>query len=378
MGVVALYIVTFVFVLPSKCSLLGYSLYFVDNDAGLEISRSNKLRLEDAIEYLNNRPSDIEGRKRASRHICVAVLTTKRALYNGYLIQTVAKLAKETENSTLRFDWNVFNSAVPPEENSEVVELKKFELGFSFDMHDPVKHRPLQLMDGYDKHRLDQIEALEKCNNWKQYEYALILEDDAFAGNNFAPIFEHIIKKLPRDDSVGYIKLYHPEKWLGYGYDTKLELFVIVTATFLAYLCSGVLLAPAKDITLHKLAKVTILSILLCGYTVAFCYAFSRQHLLELLKSWSYSHFFVDAPGCCTSAVLYPTWVLTEFIKHLKTNVVCNQSYPIDLVPYDYFKSKRLDRLQVLPNMFYHIGFISSLGATKNPNEFFHLHPATF
>lgn len=386
-GIAALYIYTFVFLMPSRCKRLGYSSYFLDNDAVVPELKTQALeRLRDSMEYLENRPINNPrriGKQGDERHeagprICISILTTKRQSEAKYLIQTVAKLVKETMNSSLVYDLNIVNAEVPPEDNEDVMKLQELGLGHISNAHLGKPSEVLLSMERYDKHRLDLIEALKICNDIKKYNYALVLEDDAFAGRNFANVLDYVVKRFHQDNTLGFVKLYHPEKWQGFGYDTKLELCLITLTSFLVLFGFCFFVFGKTDITVKSLAKMVLVTVLLCGYIMCFVYTFSRQHLLEFLKFSKYLHFIVNAPGCCTSAVLYPTQVLQDFITYLETKVICSSDYPIDLVPYDYFKSKGLDTLQVIPNLFHHIGYISSVSSPKNPREFFHLFPVTF
>ena len=382
-GIAALYIGTFAFVLPIKCKGLGHSAYFDIDDAEKEINRQNHVRLTHSLHYLNihrNFNEISEKRGRRGIRICASILTTKRYVENGYLFQTVAKLAKEIKNSRFNFDLTILNADIPPEVNRDFMKLKKFYAGPEFVSHNTTMQRFLLNRDKYDKHRLDVIEALRVCDSEERYDYALLLEDDAFAGDDFANMLDYVIGRLPKDGSFGYVKLYHPEKWQGFGNDTILEVVLIAVLSFLGFFGLGILLIGTNNFDNVKTIAVNILiSVLLMCYVLAFCYTFSRQHLLEIFKLWRYTHFIVDASSCCTSAVLYPTRVLFEYIHFLETEVSCNQSYAIDLVPYDYFKSKGLDRLQVIPNLFFHIGYASSVdSAHKLPWGFFHLFQIQF
>ena len=386
MLIVALYMCTFIVILPIKCRYLGFSSYFLSDNADDEIKRQNKVRWEQSLEYLKTHQNEFGGqdvanekKEKAHLHICTSILTTKRYFPNGYLIQTVAKLAKETKKSRFKFDLKIVNAGIPPEENKEVIRLKEFGFGTEVLARGGKSYEFLLSMNNYEKHRLDLIEALKICDDVERYKYSLVLEDDAFASSNFASVFDYIVDRLPEDDSVGFVKLYHPEKWQGFGYDTKLELFIITCVSFVLFFGNGLLIVGVKDISVKTLFAIFLATVLLCGYVLTFCYTFSRQHLIELFKFWKRTHFITNSPGCCTSAVLYRTSMLSEFIKFLEKEVTCNHSYPIDLVPYDYCKNRGLDRLQVIPSLFFHIGYFSSVqSGTKTVSEFFHLYPAQF
>ena len=381
-GVVALYLCTFVFIMPNKCKGLGYSSYFVDNGAEEEIWRQNSLRLKQSLDYLKARKNfgDTSRKvRKADARICVSILTTNRYIESGYLTQTIAKFLKEIRNSSYEFDVKVVNAKIPPNIHKEAMKLGELNAMFELISYERGAQEHLQKLDKYEKHRFDLIKALKICDNDKRYGYALLLEDDAFAGHHFAYMLENVVERLPNDNSFGYVKLYHPEKWQGFGYDTKLELVLIAVFSFLGFFGAGIFFLGTKHITLGKIAVALFFTALLTGYVLAFCYTFSRQHLLEFFKFWRFTHFIVNAPGCCTSAVLYPIKVLPQFINFLETETRCSLNYPVDLVPYDYFKSRGLDRLQVVPNLFYHIGYFSSIeNSNKNAREFFHLFPIEF
>ena len=368
--------------MPYKCKGLGYSSYFEENGAEEEIWRQNSVRLKQSLDYMKARKNFVEASERvrkADLRICVSILTTNRYIESGYLTQTVAKFLKEIRNSSYEFDIKVVNAEIPPNINKEAIKLRELNAMFELMSYESGAQEHLKKVDRYEKHRFDLIKALKICDDEKKYKYALLLEDDAFAGQNFAYMFENVVERLQNDNSFGYVKLYHPEKWQGFGYDTKFELVLIAVFSFMGFFGTGIFFLGTKNITLGKFAVTLFFAALLTCYALAFCYTFSRQHLLEFFKFWRYTHFLVNAPGCCTSAVLYPIKVFPEFINFLETETRCSYDYPVDLVPYDYFKARGLARLQVIPSLFYHIGYFSSIeNSNKNPREFFHLFPMDF
>ena len=387
-GFVPLSINIFVFILPWTCRELGYSSFYTDINSKEKIERQNEIRYADSMDYLKAHKieADLSHVLQQSRQgnedqvkICTAILSTRRFGSPGYLIQTVAKLLKEVKHSskTFDFEFKVFNAEYPLENNNDVSLLRRLELSdvqiLQISEEGPYLH--LEMIDEYDKHRLDLIEALKVCNDEK-YDFAMVLEDDAFSVDQFASRLESLINKLQKDDSIGYVKLYHPEKWQGFGQDTKREIFLIGTVCFILSSACLWFFIGSRFRTMQTSLEVLLFSSLATMFVIIFCYTFSRQHLLELVQYHTKFHFFVDAPGCCTSAVLYRTKELDGFISYLENDVVCTKDFPVDLIPDIYFRKVGLKCLQIIPNLFFHIGYYSSVQrATKDPKEFFHLYP---
>eukprot|EP00112_Aurelia_sp_Birch-Aquarium-sp1_P015356 Seg3398.5 transcript_id=Seg3398.5/GoldUCD/mRNA.D3Y31 product="Transmembrane protein 246" pseudo=true protein_id=Seg3398.5/GoldUCD/D3Y31 len=388
-GFVPLSVNIFVFILPWTCSELGFSSFYTEINSKEKIERQNEIRYEDSTNYLQTHKIEADVSRVLQQFrfanddqvkICISILSTYRVGSPGYLIQTVAKLLKEVEHSskTLNFEFKVFNAEYPAENNNDVSLLRRLELSNVQILQRSEDGPFLEAIDEYDKHRLDLIEALKVCND-KKYDFAMVLEDDAFSVGQFASRFENLINKLQKDDSIGYVKLYHPEKWQGFGQDTKREIILIGAVSFLLSSACLWFFIGSRFRTIQTSLEVLLFSTLTTTFVIIFCYTFSRQHLLEFLQYHTKFHFIVDAPGCCTSAVLYRTKDLNGFIRYLENDVICSKDLAVDLIPDIYFGKIGLKCLQIIPNLFFHIGFHSSVQrATKDPKEFFHLYPPKF
>eukprot|EP00795_Rhopilema_esculentum_P015207 gene15207-6410_t len=374
-----LYISTFSIIMPLICRELGYSSFFASDRLQEKVDLRNKERLEASLNFLGKyaKSNGVVGglrKRKAGLKICVAILSKSRSNSPGYLIQTFSKLVKETYNLTSYFNLNVINAEFPPELNKDAVKLQSFDIGNYYIAHKDNQRAYLEELDPYDKHRVDLIEALSVCNS-RAYHFALVLEDDAFAGENFGLVFDYLFQSFYKDVSLGYVKLYHPEKWQGFGYDTKLELSCVVVVTVTLVTTILLSIAGRANWSLRQIFQGLVLLLLISAYVLIFVYTFSRQHILETLKFSKFTHFIVNGPGCCTSAMLYPTRVLDELISFLRTGLVCSRNNPIDIALANYFESNGKNRLLVVPNLFYHIGYYSSVSGAKDPREFFHLYP---
>ena len=220
-GIMCLYAVTFLVVLPLLCEDLGFSWYFISSGALKRTWKQNKEHTETAMNYLLSQAVDKGGvkygefpkqyshnktTKREQFRICIVIPTVSREKNLHYLIQVVAKYLKEldtkkelslaTKAETKRYiyELNVFNADQPAMRNKDVPILKNMttvsvvdrSVGLLSDSFDA------PTSDVFYKEKVDYQSALEVCSK-SDTDYILISEDDSFPSDNFFIKLEYIL-----------------------------------------------------------------------------------------------------------------------------------------------------------------------------------------
>ena len=319
--------------------------------------------------------------------ICIAIPSVSREKNLHYLIQGVAKYLKEldakerlsltAEDRTKRYiyELNVFNADYSPLRNKDAVIIKNLTnvnvtdrsvFSDSFDIH---------THDIFYKEKVDYLSALEVCSK-SNPDYILISEDDSFPSDNFLSKLEYILDNTQfKSTDWALVKLFYPERWKGYGWDGTL--WEIIIGGTIGGICLFMIFTHAelhtKCLSILTVARHVIVLVFLGIYCGLVLWSIGRQHWLEFFKLSKYTHFVFDAPGCCTPAILYPRFITNDLLKYLR-QIQCSKDFPIDIAIDVFAIERRLKRLLVMPNLFYHIGFHSSL---KGDNRW-HLHEFQF
>ncbi len=105
-------------------------------------------------------------------------------------------------------------------------------------------------------------------------------------------------------------------------------------------------------------------------YFVLLAMLIGRQYLLELRRLSPYLYSVAPSAGCCTPSVLYPTEVVAVLMNYLK-QVKCTAKFGVDLAVDNFILENGYQRFSVTPNLFKHIGYVSTLkGKARKPEQF--------
>ena len=368
MPILCLYLVVAIFVVPFIGQHLAFSVFYrstpdADRDKNLA---ENSERLLAAERTLLSFKQSLYKTKQLNKHtthilhpqFCFVIVSVSRPAKVHFLTQVVAALLPQLQESESVF--TVYNAE--GFSHLEAMELANCTV--------PVmtKEGSKQFKNLFDREKEDYVYALEWCKK-KRARYTVILEDDALPPTDFMSRLRFVLKNRNtlQNRNWAFLKLYYPEKWQGWSNERVLELimtsiFVGVILTIFAYIVELILLGNSQNVLIRFL-----LSCILALYMLL---TLGRPHWLALRKITPYLSFVVTAPGCCTPAVLYPQDHLTNIIDYLH-QTECTPSFPIDLALDKFAGDRELDKYLVVPNLFKHIGFVSTLGKSwKDPLEF--------
>lgn len=369
------------FLMPRLCQNLAFSFFYRPPSSSIslnEIEKANTLRTQRAQEYLSehNFKHLFDYSFLNHTHFCFVILTSIRRTKPHYITQTTARLVQQLEDIS-NYTFSVYNAGGTA--HTEARELS---------LHVPVYAeritKPYLKRNEYDREKQDYVSALKWCLR-KNSTYNIVLQDDAFPDKSFAGKLDFILRLSLRDGegkSWGLMKLFYPEKYQGWGdhpsYVGELMVIVLVLSLLLFLLTSLILPGPINWYNWTVNRAVFYWRILISVSLVLFLVlSLGRAHWEELRKLSPYFLSIVEARGCCIPAVLYPHSHLQSLVAFLDS-IHCNNTLPVDLAIDEWVEKENLRKLLAVPNLFNHIGFISSLSkGTKNLKEFHLLFPPT-
>ncbi len=226
---------------------------------------------------------------------------------------------------------------------------------------------------------LDYAFCLESTLKLSSPKYLLVLEDDAVAFKgifeNIFYILDHRIEHQILHDSVtvetnrwGWIKLYYPELWAGFGFEeSKFQelIAIIIFGAGAFYLLALALINPRPHF-------IFMLSFSIVGaiYVLLVVLVMTRQTFLELRRLHSFFYRISPDRGCCTPAVLYSSKWITEIVKYLRSSACQRCHLGVDLALSDFAEQNNLTCYLVEPSLVRHIGMHSTLTSNKDPRSF--------
>ncbi|XP_066280060.1 post-GPI attachment to proteins factor 4-like [Branchiostoma lanceolatum] len=394
--VYAIYALTFLILLPILCNELPYSKYYTHDrskrreEDARRVEAENQERVAAAKFYLKqNGPYSRTFRqlrhrleRKSKPELVITVVTVARKSGGEsrpgpqYLTQVVAKFAELlTQQENVVFQ--VCNVNTPPEGHREAVYLSRYVPVISRNSSSAEPVPTSAHIHKFEKEKQDYVFCMERSLEL-QPDHILMIQDDAVPRTDFFPVFQHLLKynvegKIvsgdlqPNPEKWAFWKLYYPERWQGYGNEEKLLLELICSGLiggglFVALNCGG--------FTERDSRRRTMVFVLGFFYAVLLCLAIGRQYLIELRRLSVHTYAVVDAPDCCIPAVLYSPEQAAAIVQYLKGQT-CSSLLPIDLALDNYVHSSGLKQYLVEPNLFHHIGIVSTLHAgIKNPVDF--------
>ncbi|XP_077868431.1 GPI-N-acetylgalactosamine transferase PGAP4-like [Saccoglossus kowalevskii] len=403
-----LYAVTFVVVLPVFYYDQTFSFYYklrrLDNSLIFkQLIEKRYLETQSAMEYFvnstDNNKGPLTGLSKEKPYtpptpwIVVGIVTVKREVKDKkyksfqpkYVIETAARLVQvlETANGELRSRIKIFicNAEVIPEDNEAAAYLSAYI---------PTIKRTggkanTPNIDAHKREQLDYSFCLRRMAEFGS-QYTLILQDDVLVHWNFFQTLNHILTykieyKYERgdlikqnNDNLAFIKLYYPEKWLGYswGFPQLLELFALAClgGPLLAYIYGSIF---DKCNTTDKCGtRILILGIFML-YVILVAESIGRSNLMLIRRIDPNLYYTQSAPRCCMPAQMYTRHNIYKFIEFLESaDLKCSKKYPLDIAIAEFSETSNMDAVLVLPSMVDHIGTFSTLNTKpKNPQTYF-------
>ena len=378
---VSLWLVVIFIIMPRVCQDLSFSIYYKQNRYIYQnLAHANDKRADEASTFLKTHDNKFlfDCMNITKMKFCFTIITAKRPKAPCYLTQTVARLVKQLQHIR-SYTFVVYNAG--GFEHTEAIELSKIVPVIT---NTTKMNGAYSRSDRYQKEKVDYSSALKWCLT-KDAEYNIIIEDDAIADNNFISKLQFILNYCLSDKtgkSWVFMKLFYPEKFQGWGNHPSsiVELILAVSLFSVVIILLSALILPGPlgiDLNPFKIhIKYTFYwRVLVTTVAVLYIILFGRAHWEELRKLSPLMTSVVDARGCCTPAVLYPQMHFKELIQYLDS-IQCSSSLPLDIALDQFVKEKRLRKFLVIPNLFTHIGMISSLPkGFKSASEFGLLFP---
>lgn len=358
------------------------------------VDQLNSARLTDALQYIRtlNASHSQSFYKKTNRaqpklDLVVSIPTVSRSGHSklGYLTQTAVmfdRLLKKDNHFGGKMMF-ICNTDQTPNAHWDAAILKDYLpytqlFGSSTSEGVPLLENVSNYRKGhankYAQETSDYMFCLETALRYKS-KYILMAEDDALPREELLTTLYYLLRKqegLSSSEETRkrrpffLIKLYYPERWLGYAneFPRIVELVGIVAfgwglfALLFSFCwrrtyCETVIVATLGG------ACFLLLSLLL-----------GRQKIMELRRISSHLYLVRTAPDCCTPAILYRTGSVNKLINYLSQGTY-DSTRPLDIAIAEYSRASNQSSLYMEPNLFRHIGMYSSLGkGPKDPSYF--------
>ena len=393
-----LYFITFIILLPWICSDWPYSIYFSSSWKQEELAKIALSRNEERLQMADNYIARLDFAATLKNYeemlnvddvdIAIGVITVRRQYRKddiGYLTQVMARMDKIFQKDEMFGKKALFicNVHAGPSKHHEAERLGLyFPVSTRFPEGDPAS----VIMEHFEKEKQDYMYCLEEGMNYRP-RYVMLVEDDALPGYNMLAVLRHALesyieKRWRSGDQVdqhktwAYLKLYFPEKWQGYASELHPLSELLTLGTIGGIICLLVLqLCPCRNGRSKYRVFMRYRSMafgLGAVYIILFAMFVGRPYMLKMRMISPVLYNVIKAPGCCTQSILYPAYVIPDLLDHLH-NVKCTASMPVDLAIDDFVSVKSSKRYLIEPNLFTHIGYISSIkGPSPDPALFIH------
>ena len=384
----SVYIVTFAIVLPVICNDWAYSYYYFRgwSSSGMEkrAANLNSYHAAKAMKYIGilNASQSLLVSKSSSRanvDLAVGIVTIPRShppYRLNYLTQTFVALHQSISKDTVNlkrkilFMCNTFPGPGYHGELGRFTSLVTIYNKYSKENASAVK------MNRFEKEKEDYVYCLNVALTYKP-KYVLIIEDDALAINRLFEVVYHVLMNLVEKKFSGgdlnhnveewaYLKLFYPNRWKGYGFETIPLLELLSIGLIGGSLCVLVGFKWSRKDDIPLLPHFVVGSI----YFILVAFLIGRPYVIEWRRISKYTYTVVQAPDCCSPAILYAADKARKMSAYLKT-VRCSSKYPIDYAMDEFAKRYSYRKYLIEPNVFQHIGMYSSIKTkSKYPEQF--------
>lgn len=398
----ALYLLTFCVILPLCCQHLrhtAYERFFSRNETSEKerLIRENKARYNYSMDILKRFGSSaiekdhepmMNFRKALSMKrtavltnfteresgaytngIAISIITTarNRQMQDNYkpyyLIQTVAYFLRLIHENDLKFPvyLSICNVDTHPSSHIDLQQLPKWLPVFQRFESDVNNY--FSYDDLLNKEKEDYVFCLEKTME-QNLSYSLVVEDDALPHSDLISVLttkfvQNNFRDLKHSSDILFVKLYHPERLLGY---ISFEWERIPELLSLALLLTLLLIhVYSKWRTVDKTSR-KVLYLLLFIYTASLLLAIGRQNLLPFRRISKYLYEMTPAPSCCTPAMLYPRAGGKVVLEYLRT-IRCKRGFGKDMALDKLVRERGHTTRFIQPNLFQHIGLFSAIRA---------------
>lgn len=349
-----------------------------------EIMTNNDERIVESKHYLSSLNQSSFGTNLRevpdSVYIALTVVTVSRNRHQTdnykpqYLTQVMARILRLLENSEsngLYHKVKVTVCNVDPDVRSywEAQELMKL-----VEVVNRFSTLSLPLIDLVEKEKQDYVFCLNTSLSFDP-DYVLLIEDDALPHDDFFVILERMLhdyiehksqrgESILNKEDITYVKLYHPDKILGY-FDGELEYRLpelLSIGLLVGSLLTGIYRMVCCIQRQLPVKSVLKLWVIFSMYTICICVTVGRQHMILELRHalGSYGYVLTSAPECCTPAMLFPK-AGAQRVVNLLHPIKCHLRFGKDLALEQLRRQHHLKAYLLQPNLVSHIGMFSLL-----------------
>ena len=313
----------------------------------------NTVRVERAKEYFEQVHDD--GEKRGEKvDIVICIVSVNRVgdkdFQPRYLLQSAAAFHRETRSPGNFLAAELIICDVDAKEYAEAENLSSL-LPLVVRRQQQPAPPGLTLME---KEKQDYLFCLQSATTMYNATHVLMVEDDVLPVPGLLNTLHQMFARRSLTN-VGFIKLYHPERLLGYLNPEPHRWFEWVGLASLLTLIYHFTCRPTLPTTsimfFHTILVMAMLELI------------GRQTFLWLLPHNS----LVPAPNCCTPANIYPATTIHRVMDWLE-GVTCMPGYAKDYALVDMISKTDLQALYLQPSLVQHVGVYSSLHRTVNIN----------
>ncbi|GAB1598902.1 transmembrane protein 246-like, partial [Argonauta hians] len=394
---VVLYSSTFLILLPVLCHKLPFSVYYMtgytdtadgiskfnaENDKRLNFANGFLKTVFTKMEHLPNSPwvtsdfipevtySPFENLK-SKVDIAITIISVSRNRHKfdsyepRYLTQVVGQylqLFQNSESHRKNIKLSLCNVDSQPESYHEIHDLSSFIPTFQRYPDSSAATKNI-----FEKEKQDYVYCLNASLTWKP-SYVLLVEDDSLPYNDMLHVLYNTIDYINDIDNhhgsyqhfpdQWYLKLYHPDRLLGYW---SLEVERIPELISLTLVFGLSLLLFYRYIELKSIfININVSWFLLSLYFLLLFIAIGRQNLLEVRRLSKHFYMLTPSPSCCTPAILYTNTTAKAVIKYL-SDVHCKKHFAKDMALEQMRSVTNMKAYLLQPNLFKHIGLYSSL-----------------
>lgn len=351
-GLVVLFISTFVIVLPVLCSTWRHSVYYRGDDG----ESSFVERDDSSASYLAGLTANDNGVDDKRVFLLVTIVTVRREGQH-YLSRVVGRLHqllsidRDNDHQVRVLICNVDSS---PELHREAVQLERIYPVVDRFGNRRERTATTQKLSGnlMDQEKEDYVFCLNASRQQIfKADYILVLEDDAVPLDDLLPVTRRFIDYLNvRRPDFFYVKLYHPERLQGYWQPEPWRIAEWLAVSVLSVFC----------LTLCLPLRRRFFWII---YFMALVECMGRTHWIQLRRLIGPTGYnLLAATECCTPAMLFSRQSAKVASTYL-SSITCRRGYAKDTALYHYVRQSqgRLEAFVVEPNLVQHIGLVSTL-----------------
>lgn len=287
--------------------------------------------------------------------LSIVVVTSRRVVGTqtlGYLTRSVAALSRVARGTSWPTTKQLFICDVNPGPAAHV-EADRLRQYFHVHVRFPNASASAAILDPFEKEKQDYAFCLQEALHFTT-NYVLVVEDDAVARENLFRVLAHILHT--RTHSWSHLKLYYPERWQGFSTDirTVLELTAVFGITYVIW-------TVVLYVGWHKQRKSFRHSVTGGVLVVLMALSVGRQHLTELKQVSPYLYSLGPDSACCSPAIFYSAEFARRLVPYLANEVRCSNTYPLDMALNSLVNRLQWHGFLVEPNLFRHIGLISTM-----------------